>query len=207
MQRFSASASSTDGVMNHLDGMNVFGSGAFYILNGGPSAYVSSTTETSLFTGETPVTIGQPPNQSTYGSTRYFGPSILNQGSMFNIDLFGTIGNTGTPNVTFRLGFVDTSNTFNVLATTGVVATSAITGTALMHIYGGINVVSVGSAGSVNAFIGIEYAPTLISIFSPLTTTSIDLTKIYKLDILATWGTSNSSNTMVLKYGAIELVG
>ena len=207
MQRMSSSASSTDGVMNHLDGMNVFSNGAFYVLNGGPSAYASSTTETSLFTGETPVTIGQPPNQSTYGSTRYMGPSMFNQGSMFGIDLFGTIANMSTPNLTLRLGFVDTSNTFNVLATTGAVAMSNISGTCLLHVSGGFNIIAGGSGGSVNAFIGCEYGPTLISIFSPLTATSIDLTKIYKLDILATWGTSSASNTMVLKYGAIELIG
>ena len=207
MQRVAANSNAADGVMARLDGMSVFSSGAFYVLNGGCTALANSTTETSLFTGETPVTTGQPPNQSTYGSTRYIGPAQFNQGSMFNMDLYGTIANTSTPNLTLRIGFVDSASTFNVLATTGVVAMSNISGTCLLHINGGFNIISGGSSGSVNAFIGCEYGPTLISIFSPVTATSIDLTKIYKIDVLATWGTASVSNTMVLKYGAIELIG
>lgn len=208
MQRSASGANSTEGVLVSLDNMDVFASGAFYILGSPCTAYANSTTETSLFVGEAPIYVGQPPSQSAYGSTRTLGPNQFNQGSKFNLDFYGTIANTGTPNLTLRFGFADVvTGTFNVLATTGAVAMTTTSGTVYYHVHGGFSIVKTGSAGSVAALIGCEYLATAIGIFSPVTTTTIDLTKYYKLDILATWSAASASNTQVLSFGAFELIG
>jgi hypothetical protein len=208
MQKSGSNANSTEGVMLGLDGMDVFANGAFYVLGTPCTAIANSTTETSFFVGESPVTIGQPPNQSAFGSTRYMGPAQLNQGSLFKTDFWGTIANTGTPNLTIRFGLTNVATgTFNVLATTGAVAMTTTSGTVFFHVRGCFSIKAVGASGSIAAAIGCEYLATATTIMSPLTTTTIDLTQQYKLDILGTWSAASASNTMVLSCGSFELIG
>jgi hypothetical protein len=216
MWRTSASPQASEGGMiRPAYGMPVFLDGAFYVLYGTPTAVGTTATETSIFTGDTSittplvVTAGNNPYPSNPGSTRAIPPSALNTlGTMFSFDFYGSVKTNGTPNLTFRLGLVDSAGTFNAIADTTAVAMTSEATACYLHVGGGWSIAKVGSAGSINAYIGYDYAPTGITVNSPvLATTSFDLTKAYTLDIRATWSASDASNVVTINWGKIALEG
>jgi hypothetical protein len=216
MWRTGSAVQSSDGGMNKpSNGMPTFYHGSFYVLYGTPTAIGTTAAETSIFTGDTSITspivvqAGVNPYPSNPGSSRKITPDALNTlGTMYNLDFYGSIVTNGTPNITFQLGLVDSAGTFKALATTGATALASQASATYLHIKGGLSVAKVGSAGTTNAFVGIEYAPTAVSIFSTVTnTTSVDLTKPYTLDVRVTWGTSDAANIVTVNYGAFEVIG
>ena len=212
-----ASPQSSDGRMiRFANGNPVFPSGAFYILYGATGS-IAPSTETSVFTNDTststPLVVG--PGNAPYnfpGSTRYMAGAVgptgtgLPLGTMFNFDLYGLATFASTPNLTIRMGFNSgtTFGTFNVLATTGAVATTNTSG-GYAHIQGGFSVTKTGTSGQITGYVGIEYAATGIMIISPVTQTTIDTTQPYQLDVLAT--ISTGASTLQMFYGAIEVIG
>jgi hypothetical protein len=216
MYRTGAASASSEGGMNKPSfGMPVFFNGAFYVLFGTPTAIGTTSTETSIFTADTsistPITVqsGIPPYPSNPGSTRAITPSALNTlGTMYNFDFYGSVKTNGTPNLTFRLGLVNAAGTFTALADTTATAMTSEATACLLHVTGGFSVSKVGTAGTINGFIGYEYAPTLISVYSPVqNTTALDLTAPYTLDIRATWSASDAANIVTINWGAIEVIG
>ena len=207
--------SSEGGMVKPSFGMPVFFSGAFYILYGPATTINTSTTETSIFGGDTSITTpiivsaGVNPYPQNPGSSRAIPPVALNtQGTMFNGDFFGTIKTNGTPNIQFRLGLVNSAGTFTSLADTTAQAMTSEATACYLHVATGFSILKVGTSGSIQAYIGIEYAPTNISLFSTYTTTTaLDLTQPYTLDIRATWGTSDAANIVAINHGAFEVIG
>jgi hypothetical protein len=127
---------------------------------------------------------------------------------MFNFDFYGSIKTNGTPNIQFRLGLVNSAGTFTALADTTATAMTSEASAVYLHVAGGFSIASVGTAGSTNAWIGCEYAPTLISVFSPVaTTTALDLTQPYTLDIRGKWSAADAANIIQISYGAMEIIG
>ena len=219
MWKPAASPQSSDGRMIRFsEGNPVFTSGAFYILDGAAGT-VSPSTETSIFVGDTStstpiVVFAANPPLNNPGSTRYLGGATAQTGSMltlgtnFNFNFYGLATFGSTPNLTVRFGLNGGSSfgTFNVLATTGAIATSNAT-TQFANIFGGMNVVKTGTSGSIAAHVGCTYgvAGVPTSIVSPVTVTTIDTTQPYQLDILAT--ISGGSSTLAMYYGAFEVIG
>jgi hypothetical protein len=134
----------------------------------------------------------------------------LTQGTMFNFDFYGNISNTSTPSFQVQLGLVGpgTSTTFTVIADTTAIAMTNESGTVFFHINGGFSTQVYSTSGTINGFVYYEYGPTGIAVASPMkVTTAFDTTQQYTIDIRATWGTANSSNSVQLLYGAIEVIG
>ena len=216
-----AAPNATDGKMlRSPSGNAVFFNGAFWVLQT-PLTAVTANTETSLFVNDTvavagvypTVNLGIAPTSSYPGSTRILPPGCLLGGTMFNVDLFG-VGTFTANNLTLTFGLVGPypATTYTILATTGAVTASAESAGAYLHIQAGMSVTTTGptgssaTLGSLTAWISIMYGPTLIAINSPVTTTSsIDTTKQYSLDIHSTW--SGGSNSLQLSYGDIEVIG
>lgn len=211
----SGAPNSTDGKMiRSPTGNAMFVNGAFYILQSPASAVVNTLVETSILGGDTsttsPITVqlGIPPFAQYPGSTRVFPPGSLAAGTMFNLDFYGAIKNTGTPGLQIRLGLVNSAGTFTALADTTLTTMTTEGSLVWLHVNGGFSVQSYGTAGVINGWIGYEYAPTSISVFSPLlNTAAFDTTQQYTLDVRATWSAASSSNTLQLSYGAIEVIG
>ena len=198
-----------------VNGNSLFLNGAFYILKSATTSYTNSSTETSMFLGDTSTTTpivvyaGNPGASIMYpGSTRVLPPGALADGTMFNFDFYGSIVNTGTPNFQVRLGLVDSAGTFNAIADTTATAMTSEGTACLLHICGGFNVQKYGTAGVLNGWAGYEYAPTLIPVFSPLlNTTAFDTTKQYTIDVRWTFSAASASNIAIINYGAIEVIG
>jgi hypothetical protein len=216
MWRPSASPMASEGGMLRPSfGMPTFFNGAFYVLYGAPTNITNSNTETSIFGGDTSitspivVTAGVNPYPANPGSTRAIPPSALNTlGSMFNGDFFGTLKTNGTPSLQVRLGLVNSAGTFTSIADTTSTALTAEGTACFLHINCGWSIYKTGTTGSINAWVGYEYAPTSISVYSTYTNTaSIDLTQPYTLDIRATWSAADTSNTITIGHGAFELIG
>ena len=202
-------------------GNAAFFNGAFYVLNSPATSVTNTTTETSLFGGDSAtgasaitVQLGQPPFTQYPGSTRVLPQGSLSLGTMFNFDFYGSLQTSGTPNLTLRLGLVGPypSTTFIPLCTTGAVALTSEASATFAHMEGGISVTSLdtitGTAtGSVTAWIGIEYAQTGITIYSPVTVNTLfDTSQQYTLDVRATWSAASSSNILQLSYGDFEVI-
>jgi hypothetical protein len=199
------------------NGNAMFPNGAFYVLKSANTTYSTSSTETSLFLGDssatvpTTVQLGPSPYPSYPGSTRVLPPGSLTPGTMFNFDFFGSLQTNGTPNLTLRLGLVGPypSTTFNAIADTTATALTSEATACFLHISGGFNVQADSpTAGILNGWIAYEYAPTLIAVASPvLNTTSFNTRGQYTLDIRATFSASDAANVVIMTYGAIEVVG
>lgn len=211
-----ASPASSEGAMIRPSvGMPLFISGAFYVLYGAPTNVTNSNTETSIFGGDTSITSpivvwgGVNPYPQNPGSTRAIPATALNtQGTMFNGDFYGTVKTNGTPNLQVRLGLVNSAGTFTSIADTTATALSSEATACYFHISCGWSIYKAGSAGSINAFVGYEYAPTNICVFSTYTNTaSIDLTQPYTIDLRATWSAADTSNTVTIGHGAFEVIG
>lgn len=211
-----AAANATDRKMiGSQNGNSMFVNGAFYVLKSQTASYTNSSTETSMFTNDTSTTTpivvyaGAPGASILYpGSTRVLPPGALADGTMFNFDFFGSIVNTGTPNFQVRLGLVNSAGTFTAIADTTATAMTNEGTACFLHISGGFNVQKAGTSGTLNGWCGYEYAPTAISVFSPvLNTTSFDTTQQYTIDIRWTFSAASTSNIAIVNYGAIEVIG
>lgn len=213
-----SAANASDGkVIRTPTGNGVFFNGAFYVLKSANTTYASSSDETSLFTGDssatTPTTVqlGPPPYPSYPGSTRVLPNGALSPGTMFNFDFYGSLQTNGTPNLQLRLGLIGPypSTTFTAIADTTATALTSEASAVFLHISGGFNVQTDSqTAGVLNGWIAYEYAPTLISVASPLlNTTSFNTKGQYTIDIRATFSAADAANAVIINYGAIEVIG
>lgn len=212
----SAQPNATEGKMIRTPtGNAVFLNGAFYVLKAPCTAVANTVTETSLFTGDnsttTPIIVqmGSAPFYQYPGSTRILPPGSLTEGSMFNMDFYGSIANTGTPNLQLRLSLTNAAGTVAAIADSTAVAMTTTSGTVFFHVMAGFNVQAASkTAGIINGWCGYEYLAVGTQSVAPvLKTTAFDTTAQYTIDLLATWGTASASNTCVINYGAIEIIG
>jgi hypothetical protein len=74
----------------------------------------------------------------------------------------------------------------------------------------GSNAAGTFTLGSVKTRALLDYAISTVSrgfLSTPWTTTAIDTTQPYYFDVLATWGTASSSNTITTQVGLMRAEG
>lgn len=203
--------SSTEGLTNKSkNGMPLFLNGALYHQYGASTALASSTTETSLFTGATAFFGTRTVNAG--GLTNGWNwPNLAGAGSMLRLRMGGIITNTSTPNLTIRATVTNTAGTVSTLSTTGALATVAITGTANWILDLNIMVTAYSStAGSFLTLGRFDYGQTTLlttGLNLPSTTLgSLDTTNPFTFDVLATWGTSSSSNSITTQFATLDIL-
>lgn len=172
--------------------------GVLFAAHGG-TALASSTSETSLLTGAT-----------TYGLTPTVGTipaGAMNvKGKWLRIAARGIIADTSTPNLTMKVMLGST-----IALTTGVLALVAITGTGSWSLTGDLYVHTTGATGKVGGHGKFTYNQTTLlgtTLDMPNATTGVttDWTAALAIDVLATWGTSSSSNTISLTSLLVERI-
>lgn len=159
---------------------------------------VSFTTRASLMTGATitgPGTAGTVP------------ANALNQiGRFIEWDLWGYIGNTGTPNYTIDIALGST-----VVWTTGSFASVAITGNGVWHAQGQLVTVTTGATGTVIGQGSFTYHQTVLlatgisTVTSAAVTVALNAAKVFSIN--ATCGASSASNKVALTSGRVILGG
>lgn len=144
-------------------------------------------------------------------SNRTIPANYLQDGRQLRLRAFGGYGTTSTPTLTIRLRWGGVSGT--VLAATGAITTPSGTGggasmTALWSFEAVITVRTNGASGTLftNGSISLGAAGTASMLEYPMVSGStggttpvavtVDLTADTALSITATWGTSNSANSL-----------
>lgn len=218
-------------VITTLNGPSCFMSGQFYVQYSGLlSALASSTTETSIFFNQASATANtktvpttgavnlssDPTGKAPAASLYLPGPGALgssNQamgsltlGTVIDGRAVGTFGINGTPDVTAKLVLrnPDTGAVAYTLATSAVTTTTA-GGVVLLPSF---CVTATGTSGTICGAIGIlagGLAGTAAA--GAVTSTTVDTTKSYIIDLTWTWGTSHSSNTVTFYYASMGLLG
>lgn len=171
--------------------------GTLFTISAG-TELVSFTTRASLFAGATITGAG------TAGT---IPAAALNQiGRFISWDLYGYIGNTGTPNYT-----VDVALGSTVLWTTASFASVAITGSGLFRLQGNAVVKTTGATGTVWANGSFTYHQTVLLATGISTANAAvvtyDLTAALAFTANATCGTSSSSNKIALTNGIVRIGG
>lgn len=164
------------------------------------AAYGNATAETSVLGTKTGPGY---PGASAAGT---IPASFLNRvGSSIRFHAEGIIANTGTPNLTWTVYLGATA-----VLTSGVVATATITGTLPWFLDGSLTTLTTGGAGTVigqgtfryftTAPVGVTWA--LYN--AAAVTVALDASKA--IDVKATWGTQNVSNTLTCQYAYADVV-
>jgi hypothetical protein len=122
--------SSTEGlIFKSKAGTPFLISGSQYIQYGAGTAYGTSTTETSLFAGNTS-SFGTLTFPATGLTNDWNLPNVAGAGAMYRLKAGGIMTSTGTPTLLIRLTMTNTAGTVSELSTTGALALVAITGPA-----------------------------------------------------------------------------
>ena len=219
-----------DRMMQFTNGMNAFFGGAMYLQYGASPAITNTTNETTLFNNVSGSiasygfgqALGQPNDVSSLyitGNTGINGSlSGWIPGTFYRIKLQGTITNTGTPTIRIRTYLRNQAGAIvYTLADSTALATSTITGTGdflyecdIMSVSMGTNTAGSFTLGSVNAVARFDYSSTtVVRVFqrTPFTTTAIDTTQTYYLDVTAAWGAASASNTITTQFGMVRIEG
>lgn len=201
--------SSTEGlIFKSKAGAPLLISGTKYIQYGASTAIASSTAEASLFAGVT-ASFGSLQFGATELTNDWNLPNTAGAGAFYRLKMGGVIGNTTTPNLTFRLTMTNAAGTVSTLTTSGVTATVAITAGGIWEMEAMIAVTAYNATtGSIYTVGKFQYFTNLLvpnQIILPATTlSSIDTTSLFTLDAKATWGTSSSSNTINSTWATLE---
>lgn len=166
-------------------------------------SYASSNAATSIF-----------PTYTTkgYGQRRLVGLRN-NQGSIGGFfpgmrivtTIDGLITNTGTPNLTTTIGFVDDGGNFEALGTTGAVAMTTISGNGRLEVIGTIEILALSGSNNVASWVQHRYNATTVS--SVYTLFTVDLTQAYlEVDVRTTFSASSASNGVTAYSGTIEVL-
>lgn len=178
--------------------------GTKFVQYGATTAIANTTTETSLFNVSSTTSQGFlsiPASGMTFGQTVY--DSATTAGGTYRIKVLGTIGTTGTPNLTVRLALKNAAGTYTTLSTTGAVALVAVTGPKLFKVEYDL-VVNTMSATGVIIAAGSIISDTQIIGSVTTSTSSLVLNATQSLDVLLTWGTASASNTCSILGAYIE---
>lgn len=164
------------------------------------TALASSTTETNILPTQANTCFGGGTTGVGYGLSLPAG--LLNTlGCYFRLEAEGTIGNTGTPNLTLAVALTDTaaSPATVTLATSSAVALATITGTRAWTLAAVFSVVATGATGTLRGQGRFNYdtaAPAggfgLVS--TAAANVDLSLSQVIKLN--ATWSASSASNTI-----------
>lgn len=195
---------------NPMDDRYLFEGGLFYVQYGASTAYGTTATEGSILNNtSTTVVTGYPQGQGNYPtSTLYIPPNGLTIGTVLQGQVTGIITNTGTPNLTLRIVLDAVAGTVTyALATTGAVATPSSLSNSLMSIQWEGVVTATGISGSITSSMLVFLGTTTFAAVAPASAVTVDTTKGYYIDALATWGTSSSSNTLTTEFARFGILG
>ena len=220
-----------------LNGPSMFMVGPFYGQYGTGVTLNTSTTEWSLLfniasssstinaataptpsTAISPINLSSDPTGKGPGATLYLpGSSQLNVptgpygalalGSIFAGSFFGSINNTSTPTIRFRLYLRNAATgavAYTIADTTAFTMATISGGPLGIMINPSFSVSAVGATGSIIGNIEVTYGPN--GWFGVPITTAVDTRQSYILDLTAQWGTSSASNALNINTGAFELL-
>lgn len=160
------------------------------------TAYHTSVTATDILPSAANVCF------SSVGEGKTLPASLLNTlGNYFSIEVDGTIGTTSTPNLTLAVTLTDSAATTVTLATSSAVAMQAITGVRPFSLYASFGCVATGATGTLRGQGQFVYDTAALSGGFGLVSTAaanVDLTLAQTIKLVATWGTSSSSNTITV---------
>lgn len=133
-------------------------------------------------------------------------------GRTIRIKAGGTLGTTGTPNLT--IDYALTAAGTNVLATTGVLAMQAATSPAIWYSEVNATVQTAGASGVIISNGHFTFAGSsgvLVTPWSMGNTTrgtglTVDLTAAQPINIFATCGTSSASNRIICNTFSVEIL-
>ncbi|MBK8138453.1 MAG: hypothetical protein IPK52_22015 [Chloroflexi bacterium] len=143
-----------------------------------------------------------------YGKTLPAG-LLNNLGNYFTLECEGTIGTTSTPNLTLAVTLTDSAATTVTLATSSAVAMQAITGVRPWTLRATFGCIATGATATLRGQGMFNYdTAALGGSFGLVSTAGADgvLTLANTIKLVATWGTSSSSNTITVT-GMRILVG
>jgi len=208
---------STEGLVGRIaqngTGINAGGFGIATQQYKAGTALANSTTETSLFTltSLAPQITGSQPLAAvaTTGTLIGLPPNFLSLGTGFKGQLYGTIANTGTPNIRVRVVLRNSAGTVTyTLADTTATAMSTITGTTELFVDFDAVTSAVGTSGAIIGRIAVTYgtsATANVTIKAATASVTVDTTQQYSLDVLATWGAASASNTLNVLIGTVGI--
>jgi hypothetical protein len=208
---------STEGLVNTVSQnqatMKAGSFGTFCQQYGAGAAIASTTTETSVLTTTklAPQVLGneQLASQASSVPLPVIPGNFLTLGTKISGKIWGTVGNTGTPNIRFRVVLKNSAGTVvYTLTDTAATAMSTITGN-MEFIYDFDAITSaVGSSGSITARCGLLYGTSAIAqvkIVGAPAAVTVDTTASYTLDVLQTWGSNSASNTLTPFFAALTI--
>jgi hypothetical protein len=175
------------------------------------TALANSTTETSLFTisALAPSIVGNPSAPAPTILPAIPG-NFLFLGTWFRVKIYGTIATTGTPTLRIRAVLKNTAGTVAYTLSDSTATTlGAITGTTELLTEVDIVTSSLGTSGSLTARSAVTYGTTSVLntvIKAAAAAVTVDTTQQYTLDVLATWGTASSSNTLNTLLASVEIL-
>lgn len=168
---------------------------------------VSKAPGTALHTSTTATNILPSSANTCFTSVGYgkiFPAGTLNNlGNYFTLECEGTIGTTGTPNLTLAVTLTDSaaSPATATLATSSAVAMQAITGVRPWTLRATFGCIATGGTATLRGQGMFLYdTAALLGGFGLVSTAGVncDLTLAQELKLVATWGTSHASNTITV---------
>jgi len=189
---------------------------AFYNQYLAGTAYDTSTTATSIFTGATSIGSLTLPGdffqESLTLPEQELGSVTAAPGGIIIIHAAGVMGNTGTPNLTITAGLKDAA-TYTAYSTSGAVATVATTSPAnwtldvvmQCQILGAASTAQIFAGGVFHYFSGANAVLESIPLANTVTTATFVPADTLTVDAQLTWGTSSASNTITTQMSYVEM--
>jgi hypothetical protein len=224
-----SSTPSDSGVLGTANGVSLFAAGEFYVQYSGFAAIASSTAETSILFAQASATantlikpatgtvqMSGDPSGKGPGSSLYLpgtrgqilqlgGQGGLTIGTIIRGEFNGVFGITGTPDITTKLVLRNptTGAVAYTLATTAF--TTTVAGAIIVRPRFCVTANSTPTAGTIVGF--VEVTGPVTGAIATATSTTVDLTQSYIIDVTHTWSADSASNTMLYYFGNIGLVG
>jgi hypothetical protein len=211
-----------DKMQSTINSVSLFPTGQFYVQYGASTAIATSTVETSLL-NNTSTTVSNfgtnfPNDTSTLTLVGSQNPlnsvGTLTLGTYFRGRVIASVNNTSTPTLRIRTVLKNSAGTIvYTLADSGAQTMTAITSgpRTLEYTFESI-VSSVGTTGTMVSWCQYTYDTNVtvrqsVGGTGVVASQTVDTTATYTLDILATWGTSSSSNTITTLLAHVGVVG
>jgi hypothetical protein len=194
----------TDSVIEKtLNGFNMSLQGDIFQMYGAATAIATSTTETSLLnitaTGQAQGFSGNPYLGLT--TLPVIPANSLALGTLIRGKVVGTIANTSTPNAQVRVVLKNSAGAVvYALADSTAVAMTNVS-TSDFEVNFDCMVKTLGTSGSIYSRVNYRYATT--TVYTAGAAVTVDTTAQYYLDVMFTWGTSSSSNTVTAQWAVI----
>lgn len=182
-------------------GLKNSGSGTFTATIPVHSPLFTQTADKTVANTTTPTTL-----LGTVTGTKTIPANVLTVAKQGELDMTGVVSTTGTPTNQFQLKLGSV-----VIADTGAVAMIGTLSNVPVKIKGRFTVRTAGASGTVKGSIEVTYVDSTgaVHIIGDANTAAqtVDGTATQVVDLLQTWGTQSSSNTITTGQGQLKLIG